>query len=69
MFRIDGADVSEPRSAAWARRELGLGRTFQILDLCESLTVAANVGPGREAGVGARAGGDAAVGAAGGSGT
>lgn len=44
---LHGADVTHLGSAARARR--GLGRTFQITQLCESLTVADNVSLGREA--------------------
>ena len=44
---LDGRTVT---SLSPARRgQLGLGRTFQIMQLCESLTVAENVSLGREA--------------------
>jgi ABC-type branched-subunit amino acid transport system ATPase component/branched-subunit amino acid ABC-type transport system permease component len=46
---IDGRDVSRLGPAARSRR--GLGRTFQIVELCDSLTVAENVALGREAGM------------------
>ena len=43
---LHGKDVSRLSPAARAR--LGLGRTFQIMQLCESLTVLDNVALGRE---------------------
>jgi ABC-type branched-subunit amino acid transport system ATPase component len=43
---LHGHDVSSQSPPARARR--GLGRTFQIMELCESLTVAENVALGRE---------------------
>ena len=43
---LHGKDVSSLSPAARAR--LGLGRSFQIMQLCESLTVADNVALGRE---------------------
>lgn len=46
---LDDADVSAANPAARGRR--GLGRTFQIVELCESLTVRENVAFGREAGM------------------
>jgi ABC-type branched-subunit amino acid transport system ATPase component len=46
---LDGEDISDLRPAARARR--GLGRTFQKIELFASLTVAENVGLGREAGL------------------
>ena len=45
---LHGADVSRMSPGARARR--GLGRTFQRVELCDSLTVAENVALGREAG-------------------
>jgi len=47
VVTLDGRDVS--RQSPAARGRLGLGRTFQIVQLCESLTVEANVAFGREA--------------------
>jgi ABC-type branched-subunit amino acid transport system ATPase component len=44
--RLDGADIRRLSSAARARR--GLGRTFQQVELFDSLTVAENVAIGRE---------------------
>ncbi|MCU1346707.1 MAG: branched-chain amino acid transporter ATPase/permease [Acidimicrobiia bacterium] len=44
---LDGKDVSHDSPAS--RGRLGLGRTFQIVELCESLTVEDNVALGREA--------------------
>jgi ABC-type branched-subunit amino acid transport system ATPase component/branched-subunit amino acid ABC-type transport system permease component len=44
--RLHGVDVS--RQSPNARARHGLGRTFQIMELCESLTVADNVALGRE---------------------
>jgi ABC-type branched-subunit amino acid transport system ATPase component len=44
---LHGDDVSHWSPAARARH--GLGRTFQIIELCESLTVFDNVALGREA--------------------
>ncbi|MET0579295.1 MAG: branched-chain amino acid ABC transporter permease/ATP-binding protein [Ilumatobacteraceae bacterium] len=44
--RLHGRDVSGLSPNARARA--GLGRTFQIMELCESLTVADNVALGRE---------------------
>jgi ABC-type branched-subunit amino acid transport system ATPase component len=52
VIRLHGDDVSDAAPGARARR--GLGRTFQIMELCESLTVRDNVSLGREA---AQAGG------------
>jgi len=47
QVRLDGSDIS---AASPARRgQLGLGRTFQVMELCETLTVAENVTLGREA--------------------
>jgi ABC-type branched-subunit amino acid transport system ATPase component len=43
---LDGHDVTHTSPAGRARR--GLGRTFQKMELFESLTVAENVGLGRE---------------------
>ena len=43
---LHGKDISDVSPAARAR--LGLGRTFQIMQLCESLTVFDNVALGRE---------------------
>ncbi|MGD9701000.1 MAG: ATP-binding cassette domain-containing protein [Acidimicrobiia bacterium] len=45
---LHGEDVSNESPPSRARR--GLGRTFQIMELCESLTVADNVALGRESG-------------------
>jgi ABC-type branched-subunit amino acid transport system ATPase component len=44
---LDGKDVSRLGPAARSRH--GLGRTFQRMELSDSLTVAGNVGVGREA--------------------
>ncbi len=44
---LDGQDVTDLSPAARARR--GLGRTFQVIELYDSLTVAENVQLGREA--------------------
>ena len=44
--RVHGTDISALSPSARAR--LGLGRTFQIMQLCESLTVFDNVALGRE---------------------
>lgn len=44
---LGGRDVT--RFAVHRRCQLGLGRTFQRMELCESLTVAENVSLGREA--------------------
>jgi ABC-type branched-subunit amino acid transport system ATPase component/branched-subunit amino acid ABC-type transport system permease component len=46
-FLFDGVDVTRTGSAARARR--GLGRTFQQMELYDSLSVAENVALGREA--------------------
>jgi len=46
---LGGEDVSAARSSRRAR--LGLGRTFQIMQLCESLTVRENVLLGAESGL------------------
>jgi ABC-type branched-subunit amino acid transport system ATPase component len=46
---LDGADVSGLGPAPRSRR--GLGRTFQRMELFDSLTVAGNVAVGREAGL------------------
>ncbi|HVX23154.1 MAG TPA: branched-chain amino acid ABC transporter permease/ATP-binding protein [Acidimicrobiales bacterium] len=46
---LHGRDVSQENAAIRARR--GLGRTFQVTALCESLTVRQNVAMGREAGI------------------
>ena len=46
---LHGDDVSGDSPPARARR--GLGRTFQITELCENLTVRENVAMGREAGI------------------
>ena len=43
---LHGKDISDVSPAARAR--LGLGRTFQVMQLCESLTVFDNVALGRE---------------------
>ena len=43
---LHGEDISDVSPAARAR--LGLGRTFQVMQLCESLTVFDNVALGRE---------------------
>jgi ABC-type branched-subunit amino acid transport system ATPase component/branched-subunit amino acid ABC-type transport system permease component len=43
---LHGKDVSSASAPARARQ--GLGRTFQVMELCESLTVEDNVGLGRE---------------------
>ena len=47
--RLHGTDVSALGAAK--RGQLGLGRTFQVMQLCESLTVAENVSLGVEAGL------------------
>ena len=47
QIRLKGADVSSRPPAARAR--LGLGRTFQRMQLFDSMTVAENVSLGREA--------------------
>jgi ABC-type branched-subunit amino acid transport system ATPase component/branched-subunit amino acid ABC-type transport system permease component len=47
-IHLDGRDLNGLPPHARARR--GLGRTFQIMELCESLTVVDNVALGREAG-------------------
>jgi len=47
--RLNGRDVTNLSDSARARR--GLGRTFQRMELFDSLTVAENVGIGREAGL------------------
>jgi len=44
---LDGVDISQYGTAR--RGQLGLGRTFQTMQLCDSLTVAENVALGREA--------------------
>jgi ABC-type branched-subunit amino acid transport system ATPase component len=49
---FDGEDVSHLSPAARGRR--GMGRTFQIVELCESLTVEQNVALGREASLAGR---------------
>jgi ABC-type branched-subunit amino acid transport system ATPase component/branched-subunit amino acid ABC-type transport system permease component len=46
---LGGHDITAMSAAARARH--GLGRTFQVTELCESLTVAGNVALGREAGM------------------
>jgi ABC-type branched-subunit amino acid transport system ATPase component/branched-subunit amino acid ABC-type transport system permease component len=46
QVRLHGRDVSKVSPPSRARQ--GLGRTFQIMELCESLTVADNVALGRE---------------------
>jgi ABC-type branched-subunit amino acid transport system ATPase component/branched-subunit amino acid ABC-type transport system permease component len=46
---LSGEDISSRRPAARARR--GLGRTFQRMQLFDSMTVAENVSLGREAGL------------------
>jgi ABC-type branched-subunit amino acid transport system ATPase component len=48
QVRLDGKDVTRWSPAARARR--GLGRTFQRMELYDSLTVEQNVAMGREAG-------------------
>jgi ABC-type branched-subunit amino acid transport system ATPase component/branched-subunit amino acid ABC-type transport system permease component len=48
-IQLDGRDISRLSPAARGRR--GLGRTFQIVELCESLTVHDNVALGLEAGM------------------
>src|SRR5882724_1110325 len=47
--RLYGSDVSRAGPAVRARR--GLGRTFQRMELADSLSVAENVAVGREAGM------------------
>jgi ABC-type branched-subunit amino acid transport system ATPase component len=47
--RFDGRDIT--RLAPPARARLGLGRTFQRMELFGSLTVAENIAVGREAGL------------------
>jgi len=47
--RLDGRDVT--RLGPPARARLGLGRTFQRMELFASLTVAENIAVGREAGL------------------
>ena len=49
QIRLHGSDVSRLGPAARARR--GIGRTFQIMQLGESLTVLQNVALGRESGL------------------
>jgi ABC-type branched-subunit amino acid transport system ATPase component len=49
VIRLDGADVTGLSPSARARR--GLGRTFQRMELFESLSVRENVRMGREAGM------------------
>lgn len=46
-IRLNGEDISKLPPDARARR--GLGRTFQVMDLCDSLTVGENVALGWEA--------------------
>ncbi len=46
---LDGRDVTD--AAVAARAQLGLGRTFQRMELFDSLTVRENVALGREAGM------------------
>jgi ABC-type branched-subunit amino acid transport system ATPase component len=52
VIEIDAHDVSHLSPPARAR--LGLGRTFQITELCDSLSVQANVSLGRETGLAGR---------------
>lgn len=47
QVRLHGDDVTRMSSQARARK--GLGRTFQVTELCDSLTVRQNVAMGREA--------------------
>jgi ABC-type branched-subunit amino acid transport system ATPase component/ABC-type branched-subunit amino acid transport system permease subunit len=47
--RLHGRDVS--RMSPAGRGRAGIGRTFQIMELCDSLTVAENVALGRESGL------------------
>ena len=47
VVTMSGKDLA--RSSPGARARLGLGRSFQIMQLCESLTVQDNVALGREA--------------------
>jgi ABC-type branched-subunit amino acid transport system ATPase component len=49
---MDGKNLSRVSTSARAR--LGLGRTFQRMELCEDLTVEDNVSLGREAGLAGR---------------
>ena len=44
---LDGDDITRHRPAARAR--LGLGRTFQRMEICQGMTVAENVSLGQEA--------------------
>jgi ABC-type branched-subunit amino acid transport system ATPase component/ABC-type branched-subunit amino acid transport system permease subunit len=46
---LDGADISRRGPAARSRH--GLGRTFQLMQLCDTLSVADNVALGREASI------------------
>lgn len=46
---LGGRDISHSGQAA--RGRAGIGRTFQLIELCESLTVAENVALGRECGL------------------
>jgi len=46
-IKLNGADIS--KLPADARARLGLGRTFQVMELCDSLTVGENVALGWEA--------------------
>jgi ABC-type branched-subunit amino acid transport system ATPase component/branched-subunit amino acid ABC-type transport system permease component len=47
QVRLHGADVAHVGPATRSRR--GLGRTFQLMELCDTLTVAENIALGREA--------------------
>jgi len=47
VIRLNGEEISRLSPDARARR--GLGRTFQVMDLCDSLTVGENVALGWEA--------------------
>ena len=47
VVKLNGSDISN--LAPDARARLGLGRTFQVVELCDSLTVDENVGLGWEA--------------------
>ncbi|MFV2176667.1 ATP-binding cassette domain-containing protein [Actinomadura sp. LOL_016] len=56
LLRPDGGHVSMggrdiTRASAAARGRAGVGRTFQIMNLCDSLTVAENVALGHESGL------------------
>jgi ABC-type branched-subunit amino acid transport system ATPase component/branched-subunit amino acid ABC-type transport system permease component len=51
-IKLHGKDIS--RLSPSARGRSGLGRTFQIMELCESLSVAENVALGHESGLAGR---------------